>query len=213
MNRLTYNGVVNKLLKSNISVFTVNDFSKIFNVEGEKAGLFLNRYSKKDETSIKRVKRGLYVFSLNPPIKYEVANILHKPSYISFESALSYYKIIPETVYSVTSATTRRSASFDVDNLNYQFRKLKKKLFFGYRPVIIQGKLILMAEKEKALLDYIYISNLNKAMPNERMDLKKIDKDRLGYYINFFRNNLTKNKAFIKLVKQIFKKHDIKTIY
>ena len=205
MNRLRYISVEKKLLSSNISIFTVDDFSKIFNVEKDKARLFLSRHSKKHDSSFKRIKRGIYIFSINPPIKYEVANVIYKPSYISFESALSYYNIIPETVYSITSATTKRSESFEIGELNYQYYKLKKKLFFGYRPIAMQDKIIQFAEKEKALLDYIYLMTLKKKSMNERINLEKIDKNRLGYYIKFFRENITKNKIFIKTVKLIYK--------
>ncbi|MCK9257972.1 MAG: hypothetical protein M0P02_07855, partial [Sulfurospirillaceae bacterium] len=46
------------------------------------------------------LKRGVYVFSEKYRIKdlnyILIANILHKPSYVSFEYALSYYGLIPE---------------------------------------------------------------------------------------------------------------------
>ncbi|MCJ7715734.1 MAG: hypothetical protein MUO54_04345, partial [Anaerolineales bacterium] len=38
-----------------------------------------------------------------------IANLVHEPSYISLESALSYYNVIPEGVYMTTSVTTNRS--------------------------------------------------------------------------------------------------------
>jgi len=205
MDKLRHNSVEKKLLNSNISIFTVDDFSKIFNVGKEKAGLFLTRHSKKLDSSFKRAKRGIYIFSVNPPIKYEIANVIYKPSYISFESALSYYNIIPETVYSITSATTKRSENFEIEELDYQYYKLKKKLFFGYRPIIMQDKIIQFAEKEKALLDYIYLMTLKKKSINNRINLEKIDKDKLGHYVNIFRKNITKNKIFVKTVKSIYK--------
>ncbi|MCK5211864.1 hypothetical protein KAJ89_04135 [Candidatus Parcubacteria bacterium] len=205
MNRLRYNSVEKKLLNSNISIFTVDDFSKIFNAEKDKARLFLSRYSKKQDSPFKRIKRGVYIFLINPPIKYEVANTIYKPSYISFESALSYYNIIPETVYSITSATTKRSENFEIGELNYQYYKLKKKLFFGYRPVVMQDKIIQFAEKEKALLDYVYLMALKKKSLNERINLEKINKDKLAYYIVYFRENITKNKVFIKTVDLIYR--------
>ncbi len=69
----------------------------------------------------------------------------------------------------------------------------------------MQDKIIQFAEKEKALLDYIYLMTLKKKSMNERINLEKIDKNRLGYYIKFFRENITKNKIFIKTVKLIYK--------
>ena len=59
------------------------------------------------------LKRGIYVFSekyRTSPLNYiSIANILHKPSYVSFEYALSYHGLIPERVYTITSATSKKS--------------------------------------------------------------------------------------------------------
>jgi predicted transcriptional regulator of viral defense system len=57
------------------------------------------------------LKRGIYVFSekyRTSPLNYiSIANILHKPSYVSFEYALSYHGLIPERVYTITTAAPK----------------------------------------------------------------------------------------------------------
>src|SRR5579863_1173434 len=55
------------------------------------------------------IRRGLYCLTdmlgyLIKPHPFELAQYIYGPSYISFESALSFYQLIPETVYTVTSA-------------------------------------------------------------------------------------------------------------
>ena len=71
-----------------------------------------------------RLKRGLFLFSKklrNGSIsKLSIANKLYGPSYVSFESALSYHGLIPEAVYTTTSACFQRKSKIlnCVKNLN-----------------------------------------------------------------------------------------------
>ena len=53
------------------------------------------------------LSKGLYTDNSNISGLY-VANAIYGPSYISFDTALSYWGMIPEAVYSVTSATTQK---------------------------------------------------------------------------------------------------------
>ncbi len=203
--RLSLNSVISKLLELDISILSVGEFSKIFNVSSGTARGFLFRNTRKENSPFLKIKGGVYVFSLNNPIKFEIANKLYKPSYISFETALSFYDIIPETIYTITSATTKPSKEFDFKGIAYKYYAIKEKLFFGYIPRKINNKIILIAEKEKALLDYLYFLSLKNKPFNERLDLKKIDKIRLGYYVNYFNKNIKKNKSLISLVNKVYK--------
>jgi len=64
-----------------------------------------------------RLKNGLFVVS--PEISRKslsrelIANHLYGPSYVSFETALAFYGLIPEKVFSVRSATFRRAKQFE----------------------------------------------------------------------------------------------------
>jgi len=55
------------------------------------------------------------------------------------------------------------------------------------------------------LLDYIYILSLKKGTFNSRLDLKRIDNQKLAYYVNHFKKIVRKNKAFISLINEIYK--------
>jgi len=205
INRLKSNTVASTLINKNISIFSVDDFTKLFNVSARRASNFLVRNLKQNSNFIK-IKKGLYIFASNSPIKFEVANKIYQPSYISFETALSYYNIIPEAVYTITSATTKGTKDLEIQNTSYKYYKLKKELFFGYKPVTIQQKIVLMADKEKALLDYIYLASLKKKpILNERIDLSKIDKDKWDYYVKLFKEKIRKNKALVETIKIIYK--------
>jgi hypothetical protein len=71
-----------------------------------------------DDGLLKTVKKGTYVFSpeiTSIPISLPlVANLVYGPSYISMDSALHHYGIIPELVVEVTSMTTKRGKMFDL---------------------------------------------------------------------------------------------------
>ena len=57
-----------------------------------------------------RVKRNLYLPGNESDYSVmTLANIIYGHSYISFETALSYYNLIPETVYSIMSATYKKN--------------------------------------------------------------------------------------------------------
>src|SRR5690554_73906 len=77
-----------------------------------------SRYSKVKrllaQGKLLHIRRGLYGITENPikPHPYALAQIIYGPSYISFESALSFHKLIPETTYTITSATSKRSKEF-----------------------------------------------------------------------------------------------------
>lgn len=201
MDKLKVISVQKELVRRRFGIFSVKDFARIFKVKDKTARAFLSYNSKKGVFS--RIKRGAYIDSANPPIKFEIANSLWKPSYISFETALSYYGVIPETVYTITSATTRATKEFNFENQIYKFYQIKKKIFFGYELIKIRDSAVLIADKEKALLDYLYLLSLKKQPLNERIDLTKIDRKKLGRYVNFFVRSVRKNKALIELIKSL----------
>ncbi|MFO7807710.1 MAG: hypothetical protein R6V40_04830 [Candidatus Moraniibacteriota bacterium] len=134
---------------------------------------------------IKRIKRGLYVFSeredeLSPQ---EVAFILYEPSYISLEYALSHYGIIPETVFNITSVSTRKTRKFSTEFGVFPYRKIKPSLFFGYEVRETEYGKYLLAEPEKALLDYLYL-NLGKINTEDDIEEIRINYGELGKIIN-----------------------------
>lgn len=98
------------------------------------------------------LKRGLYVFSDAHVDKAEVARRLYEPSYISLEYALNLYGLIPDVPFSLTLVTPKATRSFNTPYGQFVYRKIKKEAFFGYDPNT------LMAEPEKALVDYLYLN-------------------------------------------------------
>jgi predicted transcriptional regulator of viral defense system len=109
-----------------------------------------------------QVRRGLY--ALAPPFQrvkrhpFLVANRVMRPSYVSLQSALAYYGLIPEYVPVTTSVTTLRTDRWDTPLGTYAFRHVKGDLFRSYRLVAVTlEQEAFVASPEKALLDLIYL--------------------------------------------------------
>lgn len=108
-----------------------------------------------------RLRRGLY--SIPRAITGEslsrelIANHLYGPSYVSFESALSYYGLIPERVYVTKSATLKRKKAYDTPVGHYQYIHVPEAYYpTGLRLEIIEDAYAYMiASPEKAVCDLI----------------------------------------------------------
>jgi len=122
------------------------------------------------------LKRGLYELTypedFNIPDLY-IANKLYTPSYISLETALSIYSIIPEVSMAVTSVTTKPTRKFKNKHGLFLYRSVKPKSFCGYYVEIMGSYEILIAEPEKALVDFLYF-NKKLNFERERFDKKII---------------------------------------
>ena len=117
----------------------------------------------KKQGLVVKLRKGLYALSRSERTikisKELVADSLYKPSYISLETALSRYKMIPERVLPVTSVTSRKTKTFQNDEGLFIYRHLKKSAFFGFKLTRDEaGFPYFMAEPEKALLDYLYLN-------------------------------------------------------
>lgn len=184
--KLNITKVQEKISRANLRLFTSLDYGRILNLDYQAAKRSISRYIRAG--FIVKARKGFYFLKSNPPHEFEIANKIYQPSYVSFETALSYYGIIPETIYEVISATSRLTREFNVNGIKFSYKKIKKECFNGYQPVKIQNITVLIAEPEKALADYLYLVALGKReLSYERIDLSKIKKARLLLYIKHFR--------------------------
>ena len=183
------------LQEKKVRLFSPEEFRRILSVTLRAAQEFIKDHH---EDLFIKLRNGLYTLKSDPPSEPEIANRLYYPSYVSFEYALAHYRIIPESVYSITSATTKITREFVVQGKVYEYNRIKKEAYRGYRSAK-QGKVtILIAEPEKALMDYLYFVDLKLKSLNERLNLRTIKKkSALGYA------SLFKRKSLTKLVKSI----------
>ncbi|MGH7497017.1 MAG: type IV toxin-antitoxin system AbiEi family antitoxin domain-containing protein [bacterium] len=109
-----------------------------------------------------QLRRGLY--ALAPPFQkvkphpFVIANHMVRGSYVSCQSALAYYDLIPEYVPVITSVTALRPARWETQFGVFEFRHLKIDLLHGYRLMdLSQEQRAFTATPEKALLDLIHL--------------------------------------------------------
>ncbi|MBU1104628.1 hypothetical protein L6255_02755 [Candidatus Parcubacteria bacterium] len=156
-----------KILKENKVVFF--DFvtlSKLTNYSNKNT-LYKIAQKLEKKKIIKRLSLGLFLFSEAKVTEFEIANFVYAPSYISLESALSFYGILSQFPYTITSITSKKSKRLLIENKEYRYSKIDDSLFWGYE----RKKTILIASPEKALLDSLYFAS--KGLIN--IDLKEMD--------------------------------------
>jgi predicted transcriptional regulator of viral defense system len=109
-----------------------------------------------------QLRRGLYAFA--PPYQkikphpFVSANRMVHGSYVSCQSALAQYGIIPEAVPVVVSVASARPVRWDTPLGAFEFRHMKTVLIRGYRMLELGGgQKALVATPEKALLDLAYL--------------------------------------------------------
>ena len=149
--------------------------------------MILHRYAKSG--FIARLKRGLYAFPDSLPSDLFIANKLYEPSYISLQFALSYHGVIPETVYEITSITTKATRRFEVRGKIYTYRRIKQSVFCGYRAEWQAGISFLIAEPEKAFVDLLYFRLRSDKKPLSRFNKEKINPQKALRYAELFGNS------------------------
>lgn len=192
----------------NFTLFSIGEIKKIDNNFHRRR---LNEWQ--DKGYIKKIIRGYYIFSdlkINENVLFEIANRIHNPSYISFEMALSYYNLIPENVYVITSASTRRPYNYTTFLGKFSYKKIKPSLFFGYDIVKFNGKCFKIASMEKTILDYFYINPHIKSYPdfsslriNSRSFGEQVDENKMYNYLeNFSQKRLSNTvNSFMEFIK------------
>ncbi len=116
------------------------------------------------------LRKGLYVLSpqeraIEPPLFY-LANQILIPSYVSLESALAYYGLIPEFVAAATSVTVRKTCRFKNEFGIFTYQHIQPKGFFGFQTLELSpGWRVLIAAPEKAVVDFLYL-NAKKLRPD-----------------------------------------------
>ena len=94
--------------KNDLKIFTLEDIKILFNrYSSSYLRLKINRWKQKGYIST--LKRGVFVFSDLKPDEFQISAKLIIPSYISLETALSNYSIIPEVSAKVLAITTKNT--------------------------------------------------------------------------------------------------------
>ena len=125
--------------------------------------------------------------------------------------ALSYYGLIPESVYGITSISTRKTSTFKTPIGYFSYRTLNPGLFFGYELKEYQPKKYFkIASPEKSLLDYFYMNSHLKDIAgyeslrvNKDMFFKRVKQKKLTAHLKKFKQKTLKKRihAFWEFMK------------
>jgi hypothetical protein len=110
---------------------------------------------------IRRVVNKWYCFTDWPVDEvrlFLVSNSIYSPSYVSLESALSYYGLIPEAAISVQAVSSLKTRGFNTSLGRFAYRNLKSSNLFGARLVQAGNRRACVADPGKAWLDFLYLN-------------------------------------------------------
>lgn len=183
------------LRRHKMYLFTLGDIKNLFPKEKDKTikNNFIRWLSKR---YFVRLKRDLYEFvelglDSKVPDLY-IANKLYAPSYVSMETALSIYSIIPDIAAGVTSVTSRSTRTFKNKYGAFFYRSCQNRAFTGYSLMSYEGFKVYFADKEKALADFLYFRLRSGGLLDfveERLNkkiLKKLDWKKAFRYAKLF---------------------------
>ncbi len=110
-----------------------------------------------------QLRRGVYSLAAPyqqvSPHPFLIANALLPGSYVSLQSALAHYGLIPEYVAQTLSVTTQRPSRWNNPLGDFRFQHITPSLLFGYQKVsLTAGQEAFVALPEKALLDLIHLT-------------------------------------------------------
>jgi predicted transcriptional regulator of viral defense system len=115
-----------------------------------------------------RLRRGRYLlpeaYRRAEASVFHIANYLHRPSYVSLQSALEHYGMIPEAVGVTLSITSLHGREWDTPIGTFRYRSIHRDRFWGYREDRLSRgdrrggqQSFLVASPEKAILDLFYL--------------------------------------------------------
>lgn len=196
---------LSSLLRSRkMYLFTLVDIKNLF--PKEKPETIKNNFIRwLDKGYFIRLKRDLYEFveqggEIRIPDLY-IANRLYEPSYVSLETALSIYSIIPDIAAGVTSVAIRPTRTFKNKYGSFFYRSCQERVFTGYRFMQYEGFKVCIADKEKALVDFLYYrlrSGRHLDFAQERLNKKILNEVN---WRKVYRYAKLSNKRTVKLCK------------
>ena len=187
--------IIKKLKKEGISLFTLADFSRIFGIDIRNT-LYKKIQRLEEAGIIQKLIKGKYLFLFGETNELTIANFLYQPSYISLESALSFYGIITGFTHQISSISIKKSHTIITpEGKEYTYTQIVKDLFWGYE----KKENFLIAEKEKSLLDYLYLAFKGLKSRNiDEFELLGISKRKINGY-----TKMIKNPQFLRFLRKI----------
>lgn len=153
-------------------LFTLNELGNILQIEN-RGSLYKKIAHLIYKGILKLLTNGKYEYLLKNTNDFTRSNFLYQPSYISLESALSFYSIITQFPYEITAVSPKKTKKIEIDEKLFSYSQINPKYFFGYE----NNNGFLIATPEKALLDYLYMAERGlRKIEIDEMNLTKINK-------------------------------------
>ena len=160
--------------------FGYQDIARVLNISPESARVSAHRYTKNG--ILVRIKPNIFVLAekwKNHSVenRFEVANMIQVPSYISLTTALEYYGITTQIQRDfIESISIRRTTSKAVGTLTFQYSKLQENLYFAFE----KRDNFYIAQPEKAILDAVYLLSLGRySLDIPAISTSRIDRNQL----------------------------------
>lgn len=137
---------------------------------------------------IKKYKRGVYSLEsankTNVISKFVLSNFLYGPSYVSFESALSYYNLIPEAVYETTAACIQEKKKlFQTPDGIFSYAQIPIRPFF-LEVTKNEKEKFLIANPIRAMFDLIYTQRKQYTSLDDLENDLRVDLVEMKHYLN-----------------------------
>jgi len=163
----------------------------------------LRRYEERG--FVERVSTKVYINHFNQQFSpRDLVNILRPQSYISLESSLVEKGVSNQSSSVLSCVTPGYPQSYETKSVRIVYRKISSKLYWGYQQRTTLYNSYLVAEAEKALLDWIYLTRQEGLpTPLDELQLQFLDALKLRKYAERFPrtvqatiNELLLEKAF-----------------
>lgn len=134
-------------------VFNIEDAIRILNKPRAYVCLYLHRLEK--QGLIRRIEKGKY--ALRDASPFVIASNIAFPSYISLWMAFHLHQLTTQLPLTIQVIMSKQKKSLKFDDYDVKFIKLTPKRIFGYGKQRTGIGYIFIAEKEKAIIDSLYL--------------------------------------------------------
>lgn len=160
-----------KLLESGINLASSKTLKEILGVKNERTFYRIVNDFIENKILI-NLEKNKYCLTGKNTGSFELANFLYQPSYISLETALNYWGILPQFPLEISNVTSKKSVTKKFDGKIYAYSHLANK-YFG---MFTRKDKALIALPEKALFDQIYLASKGiKTVDFDEYDLTNIN--------------------------------------
>lgn len=212
------------MLSSGGRILTAAQVRRVLGGRYTKAFLKKRIYQLRQDGWLVSLKRGLYFITdissrgFVDASSFVIAQAFVKESYVSLESAFSFYNFFEQMLRTTFSVNILKSNQYVFQKSIYRYFKVRQKLYFGFQTQNIDGCFVKVAYLEKAILDYLYFRHDTYSIDiffekfpfmKKQIDLKRLldyavkfpetTKRKLGFILDLFQMD---TKRLAKLVSR-----------